>query len=62
MKIEDLYLMSCCNYQIISNSSYSWWSSYLNNNENKIILTPYVWFGEFTPKDIYRNDMVIIKF
>jgi len=58
----ELYLMSCCNHQIIANSSLSWWGAYLNNNPEKIIIAPKRWFGpEGPPKhDLYMDDWIII--
>jgi len=39
----DMYLMSQCHNNIIANSSYSWWSAWLNQNNNKVI-RPKKWF------------------
>ncbi len=60
----DLYLISMCKNNIIANSSFSWWGSWLNRNENKKIIAPSIWFGPayrtWITDDIYTNKMIKI--
>lgn len=48
---EHLILMSLCNHNIIANSSFSWWSAYLNSHKDKVICYPSIWFGESVNHD-----------
>lgn len=43
--IQDFYDLSCCENNIISNSTFSWWGAWLNNNESKKVIAPKIWFG-----------------
>lgn len=66
----DFYLLSKSKYAIISNSSFSWWAIYLNNNSNYII-GPKRWFnynklqrfekyGETIPEGIEQLKIIYI--
>lgn len=37
---RDMQLMSLCKHNIVANSTFSTWASWLNSNENKVILRP----------------------
>ncbi|MDP4268316.1 MAG: alpha-1,2-fucosyltransferase [Bacteroidota bacterium] len=64
----DLKLMVCCKNAIISNSTFSWWAAYLNNNPNKIVITPDEsnWFGpnnkHLDVKDLLPENWLRIKY
>lgn len=59
---EELFLMSKCKHFILSNSSFSWWASYLSDNLNKKVIAPSKWnSGIWDMKDIYIPSWVVIE-
>ncbi len=57
---EELTLMSLCNHNIISNSSFSWWAAWLNENPNKIVIAPQQWTAKKIENDIIPKTWIKI--
>lgn len=58
----DMCIMSRCDANIIANSSFSWWASYLNASD--LTVAPANWFGpvvDFDPADyLYRKEWRVV--
>ncbi len=63
--ITDLMLMANCDHNIISNSSFSWWAAWLNQNPKKVVIAPKIWLGDsyshHDTKDLIPKTWTIVK-
>ena len=61
---EDMYFMSQAKHNIVANSSFSWWSAWLNRNPNKKEIAPSSWYrkdAKINDKDVIPQDWIKIK-
>ena len=59
-EIFDFYFMTLLDGIIISNSTFSWWSAYLNKNKNKKVIAPARWFEQKLRKVGYKADSELL--
>lgn len=62
---EDMRLMSLCKYNIIAESTFSWWGAWLNSNPDKIIIapSPRLWINldNFDTRDIVPEGWITLS-
>lgn len=57
---EKLFLMSNCKNFIISNSSFSWWAQEMCDNNDKIVISPSIWYKDKRICDIFQENWIKI--
>ncbi len=55
---KDMFLISRCKHNINSNSTFSWWSAWLNRNINKNVIVPYYFINQLETKDFYPENWI----
>ncbi len=58
---KDMFLISRCKHQINSNSTFSWWSAWLNENTQKNVIVPYYFINGLETKDFYPENWIRLK-
>ena len=62
--IEQFESTLACEHHIMANSTFSWWSAWLDQNPDKIVIAPKKWFGpgyaHFDTKDLIPEPWIVM--
>lgn len=57
----DFYILSMCKHNIITNSTFGWWSAWLNQNPDKIVVRPSYWIKGLPTQDVCPKEWISVK-
>src|SRR3990167_597901 len=57
---DDLNAMASCKSNIMANSSFSWWASFLNQNVKKTVVCPAKWFSDGIQRTELLDEWTLI--
>ncbi|MFV5698717.1 alpha-1,2-fucosyltransferase [Flavobacterium sp. ZT3R17] len=57
---RDIFLMTNCKYNIVANSSFSWWGAWLNKNQFNKVVSPAKFLNSDKISDIYPSHWIKI--
>jgi hypothetical protein len=63
--LEQFFIQTKCEHNVITNSSFGWWGAWLNKNPNKIVFAPQNWFksnfkNQSETKDLYPDGWRVV--
>ena len=59
--IDEFFLISECRHHILANSTYSWWSAWLDDNEEAMIIAPEKWLNRPHQPHLHTKKMTVVS-
>jgi len=59
---KDFFYMSKCKHCIISNSTFSWWSSFINDSPDRVVIAPKNWYttSRFSTSELIPKNWILL--
>jgi len=54
---DDMFMMSKVRRHVIANSTFSWWSAWLDQRSDSVVVAPRAWFSQETMKNTDVRDL-----
>ena len=59
--LDEFFLMSSCKHHVLANSTFAWWSAWLDDNPNSIKVAPEKWLNKPTQPHLHMKRMNIVS-